>query len=97
MFESVRESRNVHRTRRVALGTRQVDAAISQIFVYNIFYGLCGFSLLLILQKINRSRGKGASRDQGDFPWINFPQIGSKATLVRWRRKLETLKKKDFY
>ncbi|XP_052619683.1 uncharacterized protein LOC128126028 [Lactuca sativa] len=50
-----------------------------------------------IKHKMNRDIGQNAPRNQGDFPWFNFPQIGSKSTLVRWRKKLETLKKKDFY
>ena len=39
-----------------------------------------------------RSRG-----NQGEFPWFNFPQIGSKPTLVRWKKKLATLNGKDIY
>lgn len=46
---------------------------------------------------MNRCREQNAPRNQGGFLWFNFPQVGSKASLVRWRKNLETLKKKDFY
>lgn len=46
---------------------------------------------------MSRNRGQGSQRGQGGFPWLDFPQSGSKATLVAWRKKLEKLKKKDFY
>lgn len=42
-------------------------------------------------------RGQQVPRDQGDFPWYNFPQFVSQRTLTKWRSKLEKLKKKELY
>lgn len=42
-------------------------------------------------------RGEKIPKDQGDFPWYNFPQVVSQRTLAEWRRRLEKLKKNEFY
>lgn len=36
-------------------------------------------------------------RDQGYFPWFDFPEIRTKANMTRWKKKIETAKKKEFY
>ena len=42
-------------------------------------------------------RGQSSSGHQGDFPWLNFPQIESASTLRKWKKKLVDIKKKEIY
>lgn len=42
-------------------------------------------------------RSQQAPREQGEFPWYNFPAVVSQRVLMKWRSKLEKLKKREFY
>ena len=42
-------------------------------------------------------RSQGSNGRQGDFPWLNFPQIESASTMTRWKKKLAEVRKKEIY
>lgn len=42
-------------------------------------------------------RGQSLAGNHGDIPWLTFSQMTSKSSIVRAKKKLEILKKKEIY
>ena len=66
-------------------------------FIFNIVYVCLLFCDLWFCRIMSRNRAQSSKGSQRGCPWLDFPQIGSKSTLLAWKRKLEKLKKKEFY
>lgn len=95
--------RRAHQTRRVVHTTRRVWCSESPVLlkkvIFKFFWYLFDLVLFICTEKTMRKRKRGpeAPRDQGDFPWYNFPEVVSQRVLTEWRNKLEKMKRKEFY
>ena len=80
-------------TRRVGPGLDESSRVTDR---RHFFYILCFLGFVCFAEIMFR-RGQSSSGSQGEFPWLNFPQIESASTMRKWKKKLSDIKKKEVY